>query len=206
MSASDREERAAAKQKGPFVPSLRLSLSALRPLFPIESLHVPTARRRAAAAAASPAVGPDGIRLELTDFFLARFWCIRARTNAGASARGRKGAEDGPLRDAARSMRRAKAHPLMGFSTGSDHPRARALHGPAGTATALEACEGEHVALMDCFVSKTLFTSCSKQKQAFWDCYRRERVRDVERALVERALGERERVRGASEREERGRG
>jgi len=47
-----------------------------------------------------------------------------------------------------------------------------------GPPIALESCEGEHIALMDCYINKTFFQSCSAQQTAFWECYRRERVRD----------------------------
>jgi hypothetical protein len=29
---------------------------------------------------------------------------------------------------------------------------------------------------MECYVRKSIFSSCSAPQQAFWDCYRRERV------------------------------
>ena len=42
---------------------------------------------------------------------------------------------------------------------------------------------------MDCYINKTFFQSCSAQQTAFWECYRRERVRDgpAATALVPRA-------------------
>ena len=57
------------------------------------------------------------------------------------------------------------------------HPGGGAVGGVGGTDTALESCEGEHIALMDCFITKKWYQSCSEQQQAFWNCYRRERVR-----------------------------
>lgn len=59
------------------------------------------------------------------------------------------------------------------FRAAVDQPAAQRL---AGKQAALEACSGEEAALLQCYRGGSFF-GCAAARTAFWDCYKKHRVR-----------------------------